>query len=207
MAVDLEERMTQLNRLNDFIDNSRKKISTILSTLGWDEDNIKQKVCYAFCVLMYANLLHNPSCHWLLVYDITFTYSMRYQLNLKVWIPLFLCTVKILCSPCCLWMQFLNIYFNQYKYFTQPSCVQLTRKFSRDSVHTLLSVVYVTAFCGLFTIRVIPWRVSWNGCSYYVPLLVKTAVAMPPIASIGEDKYRSELWSLCTQAYSYLKLI
>jgi hypothetical protein len=45
MAVDLEERLTQLNRLNDFIHNSRKKITTILSTLGWDEDNIRQKVC------------------------------------------------------------------------------------------------------------------------------------------------------------------
>jgi hypothetical protein len=45
MAVDLEERMTQLNSLNDFIDNSRKKITTILSILGWDEDSIRQKVC------------------------------------------------------------------------------------------------------------------------------------------------------------------
>jgi hypothetical protein len=47
--------------------------------------------------------------------------------------------------------------------------------------------VYVIAFCGLFTIGVIPWRISGTGCSYYVPLLVKTAVTMPLIASTGED--------------------
>jgi hypothetical protein len=51
MAVNSEDRMTELRSLNDFIDNSRKRITSILSFLGWDEDTLKQKVRLMFCVL------------------------------------------------------------------------------------------------------------------------------------------------------------
>lgn len=80
MAVDLEERMTQLKRLNDFIDNSRKKITTILSTLGWDEGNIRQKVCLAFLRFLCVYICYIISS---LLVGLWYQFHVKYAVSLE----------------------------------------------------------------------------------------------------------------------------
>jgi hypothetical protein len=51
MDINIEERMAQLDDLHEFIENSRLKIASVLSVLGWDANNIREKVNYEYCVL------------------------------------------------------------------------------------------------------------------------------------------------------------
>jgi hypothetical protein len=51
MAINVEERLAQLDSLNRFLENSREKFTSILSILGWDVDNLRQHVSYTNCVL------------------------------------------------------------------------------------------------------------------------------------------------------------
>jgi hypothetical protein len=51
MAINVEERLAQLDSLNCFIENSREKFTSILSILGWDVDTLRQQVSYKNCFL------------------------------------------------------------------------------------------------------------------------------------------------------------
>ena len=51
MAINVEERLAQLDSLNCFIDNSREKFTSILSILGWDVSTLREQVSYKNCVL------------------------------------------------------------------------------------------------------------------------------------------------------------
>ena len=51
MAINVEERLSQLDSLNCFIENSREKCTSILSILGWDVDTLREQVSYKNCVL------------------------------------------------------------------------------------------------------------------------------------------------------------
>ena len=51
MAINVEERLAQLDSLNCFIENSREKFASILSILGWDVDTLREQVGYSNCVL------------------------------------------------------------------------------------------------------------------------------------------------------------
>lgn len=51
MAINVEERLAQLDSLNCFIENSREKFTSILNVLGWDVDNLREQVRYKNCVL------------------------------------------------------------------------------------------------------------------------------------------------------------
>lgn len=51
MAINVEERIAQLDSLNSFIESSREKFTSILSILGWDVDNLREKVSYKDCAL------------------------------------------------------------------------------------------------------------------------------------------------------------
>jgi hypothetical protein len=44
MAINVEERLAQLDSLNCFIESSREKFTCVLSILGWDVDNLREKV-------------------------------------------------------------------------------------------------------------------------------------------------------------------
>lgn len=44
MAVNIEERRAQLDALNDFIENTQKKLTSILSILGWNAEKLREKV-------------------------------------------------------------------------------------------------------------------------------------------------------------------
>lgn len=50
MDINVEERLAQLDGLNRFLENSREKFTSILSILGWDEDNLREHVSYKNCV-------------------------------------------------------------------------------------------------------------------------------------------------------------
>ncbi|XP_021934823.1 splicing regulatory glutamine/lysine-rich protein 1-like isoform X2 [Zootermopsis nevadensis] len=43
MAVNIEERRAQLDALNDFIENTQKKLTSILSILGWNAEKLREK--------------------------------------------------------------------------------------------------------------------------------------------------------------------
>jgi len=51
MAINVEERLAQLDSLNCFIENTQEKFTSILSILGWDVDTLRDQVGYKSCVL------------------------------------------------------------------------------------------------------------------------------------------------------------
>jgi hypothetical protein len=46
MAINIEERRAQLDSLSTFIENAQKKLTTVISILGWDAEKLREKVSY-----------------------------------------------------------------------------------------------------------------------------------------------------------------
>jgi hypothetical protein len=51
MAINVEERVAQLDSLEHFIESSREKFTSVLGILGWDADSLREKVSYKNWVL------------------------------------------------------------------------------------------------------------------------------------------------------------